>query len=234
MLLLARDEDGSALSDEDVAAEALTILMAGHDTTAHTVTWALYLLTEHPELQEALAEEVRAVVGERPVQSEDLPRLGLAERVMSETLRLYPAGWWADRVCAAPRELGGFTVPASTIVVFSVYVMQRDARFFDDPLRFDPDRFLPERAAAQVPGAYLPFGAGVHVCIGNTFAQMEGRLILAAVAQRFRFARVDARPVRPRPLITLGMADAFPLKLYARRSGYSGTSTAAARGADPA
>ena len=231
MLLLARDEDGSALSDEDVAAEALTILMAGHDTTSHTMTWALYLLSEHPELQEAVAEEVRSVAGDRPLASEDLPRLGLAERVMHETLRLYPAAWWADRICAAPRELGGYTLPASTHVVFSVYVMQRDARFFDEPLRFDPDRFSPERAGSLVPGAYLPFGAGVHMCIGNTFALMEGRLILAAMAQRFRFARTDARPVRPRPVITLSMADPFPLRLYARRPS---ASTAAARAVSPA
>lgn len=219
MLIAARDEDGSSLSDEDVAAEALTILLAGHDTTAHAVTWATYLLTQYPLVQEALAREVRDVAGDRPLQFDDLPRLPLAERVLQETLRLYPPAWWADRVSAKPKELGGFTIPADTIVVFSVYVLQRDPRFFVDPERFDPDRFLPERMKQQTPGAYLPFGAGVHMCIGNTFALMEGRLILAALAQRFRFERADARPVRPKPVITLGMADPFRVRLYARGAG---------------
>ncbi|HEX6242165.1 MAG TPA: cytochrome P450, partial [Polyangiales bacterium] len=135
---------------------------------------------------------------------------------LQETLRLYPPAWWADRASATPKELGGFHIPASTIVVFSVYVMQRDPRFFVDPERFDPDRFLPERIKQQTPGAYLPFGAGVHMCIGNTFALMEGRLILAALAQRFRVERADSRPVRPKPVITLGMADPFRVRLYAR------------------
>jgi cytochrome P450 len=218
MLLAARDEDGSALSDEDVAAEALTILLAGHDTTANTMSWALYLLTQNPALQEALADEARGVAGDGPIGFEQLGHLTLSERIVQETLRLYPAAWLGDRVCAEPTELGGFSLPANTAVAFSVYVTQRDPRFFPDPLLFDPDRFLPERAASMTPGAYLPFGAGVHICIGNSFALMEGRLILSALAQRFRFERVDSRPVRPRPLITLGMADPFPLRLHARGS----------------
>lgn len=216
MLLAARDEDGSALSDEDVAAESLTILLAGHDTTAHTMTWAMYLLSQQPALQEALADEVRSVAGDRPLTFDDLPRLSLSERVVQETLRLYPAAWWADRVCSEPAQLGPHTIPGGTSVVFSVYVTHRDARFFPDPLRFDPDRFLPERAKEIPASAHLPFGAGVHVCIGNTFALMEGRLILSALAQRFRFRRADARPVRAQPLITLGMADPFPMILEAR------------------
>jgi cytochrome P450 len=216
MLLATRDEDGSALSDEEVCAETLTILLAGHDTTAHTLTWAWYLLTMHPTIQEALATEVRAVVGERAVTDEDLPRLQLADRVVRETLRLYPAAWWADRIWDEPTELGGFAIPANTLVVFSTYVTQRDGRYFPDPERFDPDRFLPERAAKMADGAYLPFGAGVHVCIGNTFALMEARLILAAIAQRFVVRATQAGAVRPKPLVTLGMERPFPVELTSR------------------
>ena len=216
MLLSARDEDGSSLSDEDVCAELLTILFAGHETTAHTMTWAWHLLAQRPELQDALAREVHDQVGDRALCAEDLPQLGLADRVVRETMRLYPAAWWADRVCDQPVELGGHTIPANTAVVFSVYVTHRDARYFAAPEHFDPDRFSKERAAQIPEGAYLPFGAGVHMCIGNTFALQEARMILAAMAQRFRVQALASARVRPLPLVTLGMAEPFPVKLTRR------------------
>lgn len=217
MLLAARDEDGSALSDEDVAAESLTLLLAGHETTATTLSWALYLLTQHPELQEALAREVRGCAGDdAQVGFDHLPHLQLTERVVQETLRLYPAAWWGDRTPQSAAELGGYHIPAGTTVVFSVYVMQRDARFFAEPERFDPDRFLPERAGDIPAGAHLPFGAGVHICIGAAFAMLEARLILASICQRFRFESATPHAVRPRPLITLGMAEPFHISVEAR------------------
>lgn len=218
MLLASRDEDGSALSDADVAAEVLTILFAGHETTAHTLTWALLLLSEHPHWQERLAEEVRDVTGGRPIGFDDLPRLVTAERILNEALRLYPPAWWTERASPVDTQFGGYCIPAHTPVGFSVFVTQRDARFFPEPLRFDPDRFAPGRAEAVPTGAYLPFGAGVHVCIGNTFALMEGRLILAALAQRFAFQRVGREPVRMRPEITLGLRDPLRLRLALRRN----------------
>ena len=216
MLLASRDEDGSALSDDDVRAEALTILLAGHDTTAHTLNWAGYLLATHPEIQQAVANEVRTVAGDRRLTSADLMRLTLVDRVIRETLRLYPPAWWADRACSSAVELGGFEVPANRVVVFSAYVTQRDPRNFAQPDRFDPDRFSPERAAAIPDGAYVPFGAGVHTCIGNTFAMAEARMILAALAQRFALRALHPERVRPRALVTLGMAEPFPVVLTAR------------------
>lgn len=219
MLLASRDEDGSALSDDDIRAEALTILLAGHDTTAHTLSWATYLLTQHPEIQQALADEVLGVAGDRPLVASDLARLPLVDRVIRETLRLYPPAWWADRACDRPVELGGYDIPANTVVVFSAYVTQRDPRFFAQPDRFDPDRFTPERSEAIPAGAYLPFGAGVHTCIGNTFAVAEARMILAATAQRFSLRAVHPERVRPRALVTLGMAEPFPVLLSARSAG---------------
>jgi cytochrome P450 len=218
MLLSARDEDGSALSDADVCAELLTILFAGHETTAHTMTWAWHLLSQRPALQDALAREVHEQVGARELRYEDLTRLGLADRVVRETMRLYPAAWWADRICDQAVELGGHTIPANTTVVFSVYVTHRDARYFADPERFDPDRFSAERAAQIPEGAYLPFGAGVHMCIGNTFALQEARMILAAMAQRFQLQALASERVRPQALVTLGMAAPFPVKLTRRAS----------------
>ncbi|MET0390684.1 MAG: cytochrome P450 [Polyangiales bacterium] len=216
MLLATRDEDGSALSDEDVAAESLTLLLAGHDTTANTLSWAWHLLTQHPEIQQALGEEVQRVVGDRPVTPDDLPQLTLTDQIVRETLRLYPTAWVGDRVPQSDIELGGYRIPANTLVMFSVYVTQRDARFFPDPDRFDPSRFSPERVGSIMEGAYLPFGAGVHMCIGNAFAMMEARIILAAMAQRFSIRAAPGHRVEPRPLITLGMADAFPVVLRRR------------------
>ena len=218
MLLTARDEDGSALSDEDICAEILTMLFAGHETTANTMTWAWHLLTQHPKQQEALAAEVRALVGERQLSFDDLPQLTLADRMVRETMRLYPAAWWADRISTEAVELGGYTVPANTLVVFSVYVTQRDPRYFAAPDTFDPDRFSPERVGQIPDGAYLPFGAGVHMCIGNTFALMEARLILSAMAQRFKLGVSPGanERVRPLPLVTLGMAEPYPVVPVAR------------------
>jgi len=216
MLLASRDEDGSALSDEEIGAEALTILLAGHDTTAHTLTWVWYLLSTHPAWQQAVAAEVREVAADRTLEFTDLTRLPLCERVVREALRLYPPAWWADRVSDEQTELGGYRVPAGTLVIWSTYVSQRDARVFSEPERFDPDRFLPERAAAIPDGAYLPFGAGAHVCIGNNFALTEAKLILGAMAQRYELSARNPQAVRPRALITLGMAEPFPIIARAR------------------
>jgi cytochrome P450 len=209
MLITARDEDGSALSDDDICAETLTMLFAGHDTTAHTMTWAWYLLTQNPSVLDALTEEVRSAIGEREVSFDDLPRLPLSDRVVRETLRLYPPAWYADRVSMQDTELGGFRIPAGTPLVWSTWVTQRDPRWFREPARFEPDRFLPAQAELIPEGAYVPFGAGVHMCIGNVFALTEARVILAAMTQRFAIRATPRHPVRPRPTVTLGMQHPF-------------------------
>jgi cytochrome P450 len=216
MLLATRDEDGSALSEEEVCAEALTILLAGHETTALALSWAWYLLTKHPEQQELLAAEVTRELGGRPVTADDLPRLPYALQVVRETLRLYPTAWIGDRVAAEEMELGGYRIPRNTGVIFSVFVTHRDARFFPDPERFDPQRFTPERMAQMPNGAYLPFGAGVHTCIGNAFALMEAQLILASMAARFRFTAVPNQRIRLKPVVTLSMSGSFEVEVEAR------------------
>jgi cytochrome P450 len=217
MLLATRDEDGSALSDEDICAEALTLLLSGHDTTANTMSWAWHLLTENPEVQESLATEVRSVIGDRPVTVDDLPKLPLVDQVISETLRLFPAIWIGDRVPPQDIELGGYTVAARTRVIYCMYVTQRDGRYFADPERFDPSRFSPARSGSIPDGAYLPFGAGVHMCIGNNFALMEARIILASMVQRFSFAAVAGHKVRKDPQIVLTMTSKFPVTIHARK-----------------
>jgi cytochrome P450 len=219
MLLATRDEDGSALTDDDVCAEALTLLVAGHDTTANTLTWAWHLLTENPEWQEALHEEVQRVVGERALTPEDLPKLPLVEQVIHETLRLYPVVWVGDRVPQRDIELGGYAIPKGTGVIFSMYVTQRDERFFPDPERFDPARFSPARIGSIPDGAYLPFGQGVHMCIGNTFALMEARIILAAMVQRFAISAIPGHKVHKFPVIVMTPYGGFPVRLSARKAG---------------
>ena len=143
MLLETRDEDGSALSDEDVCAEALTLLLAGHDTTASTLTWAWHLLSQNPEVQDAAHEEVRRVVGERAITPEDVPKLELINQILSETLRLYPVVWMGDRVPDNDLELGGYHVAKGSSVFFCMYVTQRDARFFPDPRALRPRPLQP-------------------------------------------------------------------------------------------
>jgi cytochrome P450 len=218
MLLATRDEDGSGLTDENICAEALTLLVAGHDTTANTLTWAWHLLTENPEVQEALYQEVQRVVGERALTPEDLPKLPLVEQVIQETLRLYPVVWIGDRVPERDIELGGYAIPKGSGVIFSMYVTQRDERFFPDPERFDPARFSPARIGSIPSGAYLPFGAGVHMCIGNTFALMEARIILAAMVQRFAISAIPRHKVRKTPEIVMTPRGGFPVMLSARKT----------------
>lgn len=213
MLLLARDEDGSSMGEEQVCAQVLSLLFAGHETTANTLCWALYLLSRHPRVAQRLHEEVRTQVGERRVAVEDLPRLPYVEQVVNEALRLYPPAIWAERVNDKETRLGEWVVPAGMPVVVSVYVTHRDSRFFEQPEEFLPERFAPERAGSIPRYAYLPFGAGVHMCIGNHFALMEARLVLAALAQRF-FLEVPAEyKPEPMPAITLGIRNGLPAQV---------------------
>lgn len=216
MLLQARDDDNSGLSDAEIAAEGLTVLLAGHETTALALTWAFYLLAGHPEIQEALADEVLAQVGERPVRTADLAALPLCRQVLDETLRLYPPAWFGDRVPQTDSQVGGYEVPAGTAILFSVYVTQRDPRFFSDPDAFKPERFAPGQDSHFTADAYLPFGAGVHQCIGNVFALNEAQLVLASTAQRFRIHATSTKPIQPNPLVTLGLKTPFRARLESR------------------
>jgi cytochrome P450 len=217
MLISARDEDGAMMSDEQLVGQSLSILFAGHETTANTLCWTWHLLGQHPEARARLEEEVQAVVGARALTPADLPRLPYTAQVIDEALRLMPPAWWAERMPLEEVNLGGYRVPAGTPVVMSVYVTHRDARFFPRPAHFDPDRFAPGWAE-QIPRyAYLPFGAGAHICIGNTFARLEARIILATMAQRLRLAAVPGHHPRPRPVVTMGVANGLPMRVVAVR-----------------
>jgi cytochrome P450 len=198
LLLLARDEQGRPMSDEQARDEALTIFIAGHETTANLLTWTLYLLSHHPAEARRLEAEVDAVLGERSPTSADAPALVYAGRVLDESLRLYPPAWSIGRRTLVDRELGGFHVPAGTVMIVSPFLIHRDPRFWPEPDRFDPDRPPPSRRLA-----FLPFGAGPRGCIGSGFALMEARLLLAVLVRRLRFELVPGHPVEPQASITL-------------------------------
>lgn len=208
LLLEAKDEAGESMSERQVRDEMLIIFLAGQDTTAAALSWAGYELARHPELQEQMADEARAAFGDRLPGVDDLACLPFTRRVVDETLRLYPPAWIIARKAAADDELGGYRLPKGSMVMLSPYVAHRRLEVWANPEAFDPDRFLPERAASRPRYAYVPFGGGARICIGNNFALMQATLTLAMAARRFRWhldpgrARVQVKAdltLRPAP-----------------------------------
>jgi cytochrome P450 len=203
MLLLARDLDGTGMSDRQLRDELMTLFLAGHETTSNALTWTLYLLSQNPAVEARLHAEVDQVLGQRLAAFDDVPRLGYAERVLAESMRLFPPAWAVGRRTLRDERVAGYLIPEGAFVVVSQFVTQRDARFFPDPLRFDPDRFLPERKAERPKYAYFPFSFGARQCIGESFAWMEGTLVLATLAQRLRFRLAPEQRVETEALMTL-------------------------------
>ena len=202
MLIESRDADtGEAMTDAQLRDEAMTIFLAGHETTANALTWTWFLLSRAPAAGRDLRAELDAVLGGRAPTLEDLPRLKLLRMTIEESMRLYPPAWIIARSATGPDEIGGYEIPAGSIVFVSPYVVHRHPRFWRDPEGFDPLRF----ASAEAPprGAYFPFGGGPRQCIGNGFAMMEAELVLATLAQKFRFELVPGHPVDAEPSITL-------------------------------
>ncbi|MFI9235660.1 cytochrome P450 [Streptomyces sp. NPDC053079] len=195
LLLDSRDDDGDALTDQQIRDQVITFLFAGVETTGATVAWALHELGRHPEAEKRLHEELDAVLGGRPPTWQDLCALPYTGRVVTETLRLH-APWLILRRTLHPVRLGDVTLPEGAEVVYSPYGLQRDPRHFPDPERFDPDRWLPERNAAGPRGAYVPFGAGVHQCIGDAFALTEITIALAVICSHWRMRPRPGVPVR--------------------------------------
>jgi cytochrome P450 len=203
-LLRVPDEDGrAALTDEEVRDETLTMLMAGHETTAHALTWTWYLLSQHPEVEQKLHSELDSVIERRLPRIDDLEALPYNRMVFSEAMRLYPPVWIVARRNPKPWSLGRYTIPPGSFIFMSQYLMQRDARFFPDPDRFDPERWRPEVAAQRPKYSYFPFGGGSRQCIGEGFAWVVGLLALAAIAQRWRLSLAPGQRIGLEPLITL-------------------------------
>lgn len=186
----------------------MTLFLAGHETTALALSWAWYLLSRHPEAEAGLSAELRAVLGGRIPTAADLPRLRYAERVVRESMRLYPPAYTIGREALHDCEIGGHRVTAGTIVLMSQWVMHRDPRYFDDPEAFDPDRWANGLAERLPRFAYFPFG--------GEFAMAEATLVLATVAQQFRLSLAPGHEVTPRPLVVLHMRDGLRMVLERR------------------
>jgi cytochrome P450 len=204
MLMTARDpETGEGMTDVQLRDEAMTIFTAGHETTANALTWTLYLLSLHPAWERRLREEIAQILGDRPPRLEDLPRLVLVERVLKESMRLFPPVWGLERSVLEADVIGGFEIPKGSWIFMSPYRIHRDDRFWDNPEGFDPDRFTPEAEAARHKGAYAPFSLGPRKCIGEGFAMLEARLLLPSLLRRVRFEVVPGQKIVPEPTVTL-------------------------------
>jgi cytochrome P450 len=205
MLLLAQDTegDGTSMSDLQLRDEALTIFLAGHETTANALTWTWYLLSQHPDVEARLHAEIDSSLRGRLPTFDDLPQLPYTRMVLAESMRLYPPAWAIGRRAIKPFEAGGYTIPAGSVILMSQYIMHRDARFFPEPERFDPERWTQAAQAERPKFSYFPFGGGARVCIGEQFAWMEGILLLATLAQHWQMRLVPDHVVDLQPLITL-------------------------------
>jgi cytochrome P450 len=205
MLLTAQDVegDGGQMTDQQLRDELMTIFLAGHETTANALTWTWYLLSNHPEVEQRLHQEIDAVVGSRKPTFSDVAELRYTEMVLSESMRLYPPAWAIGRLARVDCELGGYFIPEKSLVLFSQYVMHRDERYYEQPLSFDPQRWTPEARESRPTFAYFPFGGGPRRCIGDGFAWTEGVLLLATLAQQWQLRLVPHHPVALKPVITL-------------------------------
>jgi cytochrome P450 len=217
MLLAARDESGQGMTDRQLRDEVMTLLLAGHDTTALALTWTFILLAQHPAAEARLLDEVDHVLGGRLPTSADASRLPYTEQVIAETLRLYPTAWMLGREAVRNTTIGGQPIGKGTTVLISPWVIHRDPRWFDEPAAFRPERWADGLAQRLPRFAYAPFGGGQRVCIGSSFAQLEATLLLATIAQRFRLVLVDpAQPVEPLPVVTLRPRQVPLVRLEAR------------------
>ncbi len=204
MLLLAQDEDDQGrMTNKQVRDEALTLFLAGHETTANALAWTWYLLSQNPEAEARFHAEIDRVLNGRAPAFDDLPNLRYTEMVFSEALRLYPPAWAIGRRALEDYAIGDFVIPAQSIILLSPFVTHRDPRWFAEPDRFEPDRWLPEAAASRPKFSFFPFGGGARVCIGERFAWMEGVLLLASIGQQWRFRLAPDQRVETKALITL-------------------------------
>lgn len=219
VLLAAVDEEsGARMSDRQLRDEMMTLFLAGHETTANAMTWTWYLLSQHPEVEAKLRGELDEVLGVRAPTAADLPNLPYTDMLIREVLRLYPPAPGFAREPIEDVDIGGYVVPKGSLVTVNTYALQRDPRFFGDPERFDPQRFARGWEERIPRYAYLPFGGGPRVCIGNGFAMTEARLILATVAQRCRLSLEPHQNVVPVQLVTLRPKDSVRMRLHVREA----------------
>lgn len=214
MLISACDEEtGEKMNDEQLRDEVMTMFLAGHETTAGTLTWVWYLLSKHPVVTRQVRLELEEVLEGRLATFEDLPKLKYTNKVLKEVLRIYPSVWTFLRSAIADDEIGGYHIPAKSIMILSPYITHRDTRFWENPEEFDPERFTPERFSQLPRFAYFPFGGGPHLCIGNDFAIMEALLIIVTVLQKYQLDLLPGPLVEIEPLITIRPRQALAMQI---------------------
>lgn len=217
MLMAAMHEDSArGMTDQHLRDEIMTLFGAGHETTAKALTWAWYVLSQRPDLLQQLQGELDSVLGGRRPTLEDLPNLTALDRFLKEVLRLYPPAWTTTRDVQTPVEILGVPLRKNDIVVVNIYGVHRDAAIYPEPLTFDPSRWTPEFERSLPKSAYLPFGNGPRVCIGSAFAQMEAKLILAVLAQRFTLSLRPGHVVEPEDRFTLRPKYGLPMTIHER------------------
>src|SRR5207245_6297953 len=202
-LIAVGDEDGSQMTDRQLRDEVITLFLAGHETTALTLAWSWYLLGKNTDIEEKFHAELDEVLGDRNPTFADLPRLKYTEKIAKESMRLYPPAYGLGREAINDCEIGGYRVPAGTQVFMFQWSTHRDARFYDQPANFNPERWTADVEARLPKYAYFPFGGGPRACIGASFAMMEIILVLATIGQRFRLELVPDHPVEIYPAMSL-------------------------------
>jgi cytochrome P450 len=217
LLMSAMDEDGSQMTPKQLRDETMTLFLAGHETTALTLAWTWYLLSKNPAAEVRLHEELRDVLGGRAPAIADLGRLPYLLAVVNEVLRLYPPAYILARTSIAPSTIGGYDFPTGSTIIMAQWVMHRDARYFDDPEAFRPERWLDGLEDRLPAGAYFPFGDGPRRCIGQNFALMEAVLVIATIAQKFQLQLVAGQKIVPEALVTLRPRNGIRMRIDARR-----------------
>lgn len=227
MLLLAEDDEGQHMTDEQARDEIVTLFLAGHETTANTLNWTWTLLAQHPDIEAKLHAELDSVLQGRPPTLADLRRLPYTDMVIKESMRLYPPAWTFSRETLQDVTIAGFNVPKGAVAALYVYGLHRNPKYWGaDADVFRPERFLPEESEGRHKYAYIPFGAGPRVCIGFSFATMEANLLLATFAQQWQMRLAPGQTVEMQPLITLNPKGGLPLTLEKRTPVYDAPKTA--------
>jgi cytochrome P450 len=228
-LIQLRDEvDQTGMTDRQLRDEVMTLFLAGHETTANALSWTWFLLAQHPEVEKRLLAELKEVVGDRMPEAADVPKLTYTEAVLKESLRLYPPAYAFSRRVLTDVTIGGYQIPAGRAVIMSQWVVHRDPRWWDEPLKFRPERWLNGDQSKRPDYAYFPFGGGPRVCIGNTFAMLEATLVVAAIAPRIRLELVAPEKVKPWPSVTLRPAGGIPAVLHRRSARAAAADTVSA------
>ena len=219
MLLLAQDDegDGTGMTNQQLRDEAMTLFVAGHETTANALTWTWYLLSQHPGVEAKLHDEIQAALNGKLPTADDVARLTYTEMVFAESMRLYPPAWILGRRVLNDYRVADYMIPSGSIILMSQWVMHHDPRFYPEPFEFNPGRWTPEARESRPKFAYFPFGGGPRVCIGEQFAWMEGVLLIATIAQKWKMRLAPGQVVKTKPMITLRPKYGMRMMVEARK-----------------